>query len=174
MLSPPDPGKDGEIVRSPIPLVVSRVLALDVGDRRIGLALSDPLGYTAQPLMTVNRKDLRGDLKSLARVIRKHSVSVVVVGLPLHASGAESPQSTKTRRFAEALQNQHPGLSLHLIDERHTTQDAHGLLDTTRQHSKNESVRRMRRAIVDQVSAVLLLDAFLSISSPRLLPQPEV
>lgn len=151
---------------------MSRVLALDVGDRRIGLALSDPLGYTAQPLMTLRRGSLHADLKSLARVIRKHSVSVIVVGLPLYASGAESPQSAKTRLFATALRDQHPGIPLHLLDERHTTDDAHLLLDRTRQPIRSKGVRKTRTTIVDQVAAMLLLEAFLSISSPPLLPPP--
>lgn len=160
------------------PEPASRILALDVGDRRIGLALSDPLGYTAQPLFTLHRTSLRADLKSIARVVRKHSVSVVVVGLPLHASGELSPQAVKTQTFADALREQHPTLRFHLLDERLTTADAHALLSRSRPVDRSnlslrsKRSRQERTAIIDQVAAVLLLEAFLSTSAPRLLPPP--
>jgi putative holliday junction resolvase len=73
-----------------------RILALDVGDRRIGLAITDPLHLTAQPLFTLHRTTLRADLKSIGRFIRKYEVQALLVGNPLHANGAESPQSAKT------------------------------------------------------------------------------
>jgi putative Holliday junction resolvase len=77
-----------------------RILALDVGDRRIGLAITDALGLTAQPLFTVHRTTLRADLKSVARFLRQHSVSTVVVGNPLHMDGSPSPQAAKALAHA--------------------------------------------------------------------------
>lgn len=150
----------------------SRALALDVGDRRIGLALTDPLGYTAQPLFTLHRGTLRSDLKSIARVLRKHAVTDVVVGVPLHASGEMSPQARKTQAFADALRQQHPGVRLHLLDERLTTAEAHALLDQTGRRRSGKSSRRARTEVIDQVAAVLLLEAYLSGETPRLLPPP--
>jgi putative transcription antitermination factor YqgF len=85
-----------------------RILALDVGDRRIGLAITDALGLTAQPLFTVHRTTLRADLKSVARFLRQHSVSTVVVGNPLHMDGSPSPQAAKAQAFAAALREAHP------------------------------------------------------------------
>src|SRR5580698_4592607 len=82
---------------------LQRILALDVGNRRIGVALSDPLGYTAQPLLTIHRSTLKADLKSIARLIRRHEVATVLIGLPVHASGEASSQSSKTEVFSEAL-----------------------------------------------------------------------
>src|SRR5580698_9793977 len=82
---------------------LQRILALDVGTRRIGVALSDALGYTAQPLLTIYRSTLKADLKSIARLIRRYDVATVLIGLPIHASGEASPQSSKTEVFAEAL-----------------------------------------------------------------------
>src|SRR5580698_6186563 len=67
--------------------LVPRILGFDVGDRRIGLAVSDPLGYTAQPLFTLHRKNRKADLKWLGRVLRKHAVAEAVVGNPLYMSG---------------------------------------------------------------------------------------
>lgn len=149
-----------------------RTLAIDLGSRRIGLALSDPLGYTAQPLFTLHRSTPHADLKSIARVIRKHAVTEIVLGLPLHASGDPSPQAAKSQAFASLLREQHPNLPLHLLDERLTTAEAHTLLDRTGHTRRSREDRKGRSAVIDQVAAVLLLEAFLSLRSPRLLPPP--
>ena len=149
-----------------------RILALDVGDRRIGLAISDPLGFTAQPLFTLHRTTPRADLKSIARVLRKHAVTDVVVGLPLHASGQMSPQAAKSQAVADGIRDQHPTLRVHLLDERLTTSEAHSLLNRARPAPASKAARIERSKIIDQVAAVLLLEAFLSASSPRLLPPP--
>jgi putative Holliday junction resolvase len=152
-----------------------RTLALDVGDRRIGLAITDPLGLTAQPLFTLHRTTLRADLKSVARFIRQHKVEAVLVGNPLHADGTPSPQAGKAQTFAQALKEAHPTLTHHLLDERLTTHDAHALLDLTG-HAPRASgryTRLDRSAIIDQVAATLLLESFLSANNPTLLPDPE-
>jgi len=161
-----------------------RILALDVGDRRIGLAITDPLGLTAQPLFTLHRAtpkpNLRADLKAIARFIRQHKVEVLVVGNPLHADGSPSPQSAKTLAFAAALREHlreaHPNLTLHLLDERLTTREAHALLGgagPSKARAKDKASRLARTAQVDQVAAVLLLEAFLSTARPTLLPSPD-
>ncbi len=173
----PDPANSGPRPLGDVPALssqspTSRILALDVGDRRIGLALSDPLGYTAQPLFTLHRSNLRVDLKSIARLVRKHSVSVIVIGLPLHASGELSPQAIKIQTFADALRQQNPTLNFHLIDERLTTADAHAILDRSRPARRSRSSRQERSSIIDQVAAVLLLETFLSTLAPSLLPRP--
>jgi len=149
-----------------------RILALDVGDRRIGLAVSDPLGYTAQPLFTLHRTHLRADLKSIARVLRKHAVTELVIGLPLYPSGELSPQAIKVQTFAEAMRNQHPSLRFHFIDERFTSAEAHALLDRSHPLRHNRSSRQQRTAVIDQIAAVILLESFLAISAPPLLPPP--
>lgn len=157
-------------------MAVPRTLALDVGDRRIGLAITDPLGLTAQPLFTLHRSTLRADLKAIARFIRQHVVEAVVVGLPLHADGSASPQAGKAKAFADALREAHPGLQHHLLDERHTTREAHALLDAGARapRSRGRAEREQRSEIIDQVAATLILEAFLSIEQgPVLLPDPE-
>jgi putative Holliday junction resolvase len=160
-----------------------RTLALDVGDRRIGLAITDPLGLTAQPLFTLHRAtpkpNIRADLKAIARFIRQHHVEVLLVGNPLHADGTPSPQAAKAQAFAAALQEAHPTLTHLLLDERLTTHDAHALLDLSGHTSRSapnsnaRAIRLDRRDIIDQVAAVLLLESFLSRASPTLLPDPE-
>jgi putative Holliday junction resolvase len=156
---------------------LQRILALDVGNRRIGIALSDPLGYTAQPLLTIYRTTLKADLKSIARLIRRHDVATVLVGLPVHATGDASPQSIKTEAFAEALRThlaEHLNLppALHLLDERHTTADAHSILNRSG-HRPTAEDRQARSKIIDQVAATLILEAYLRRQAPALLPDPD-
>ena len=152
-----------------------RTLALDVGDRRIGIAITDALGITAQPLFTLRRTSPRGDLKAVARFIRQHKVEVVIIGNPLHADGSPSPQSAKSQAFAAALREflapTHPSLIFHLVDERLTTREAHDLLNSSAEVF-NKSSRLARTATIDQVAAVLLLESFLSAGKPTLLPDP--
>ena len=134
--------------------LVPRILAFDVGDRRIGLAISDPLGYTAQPLFTLHRTGRRADLKSIARVLRKHHIAEAVVGNPLYMSGDQSPQAAKAQAFAEDLRTEF-GIKVHLWDERLTTTQAHRHLDDAGHAAIG------RKGIIDQVAAVLILQSFL-------------
>ena len=153
-----------------------RILALDVGDRRIGLAITDPLGITAQPLFTVHRTTLRADLKAIARFIRQHGVTTLVVGNPLHADGTPGTQAAKAQAFAKVLAAEHPGLQHHLLDERLTTREAHELLDMAGRspRSAGPASRVSRKEMIDQVAATLLLESFLSQGSgPPLLPDTE-
>ncbi|MFP5268138.1 MAG: Holliday junction resolvase RuvX [Acidobacteriota bacterium] len=154
-----------------------RTLALDLGDRRIGLAITDPLGLTAQPLFTLHRAGLRADIKAIARFLRRHKVEILVIGHPLHADGSPSPQAAKAREFAQSLQEAvaqaHPNLTVHLFDERLTTRDAHSVLDQSGYPLRQDRKGRLeRRQIIDQVAATLLLQSFLSTASPSLLPSP--
>jgi putative Holliday junction resolvase len=135
--------------------LVPRILGFDVGDRRIGLAITDPLGYTAQPLFTLHRAGRRADLKAIARVLRKHGVKEAVVGNPLYMSGDQSPQAAKAQAFAEELRTEF-GITVHLWDERLTTTEAHRHLDDS-----GHAGGRERKGIIDQVAAVLILQAFL-------------
>lgn len=138
-----------------------RILAFDVGERRIGLALSDPLGYTAQPLFTLHRGRLKDDLKSIARVLRRHGpIAEAVVGNPLYMSGDVSPQALRAQQFAEALRTE-LGLRVHLWDERLTTTQAHRHLDELGHSRQPTSQGVARKQIIDQVAAVLILQAFL-------------
>ena len=131
-----------------------RILGLDIGDRRVGLAISDPFGTLAQPLLTLVRSSLRHDLKSIGRVLRKHSITEIVAGNPLYMSGDLSPQAQKAQAFAEAVRAEF-NLPMHLWDERLTTTEAHRQLDDLG-HEKLG-----RKGIIDQVAAVLILQAFL-------------
>jgi putative Holliday junction resolvase len=131
-------------------MLTGRVMALDVGKVRVGVALSDPLGYTAQPLLTLWRKSRGEDLRSLLRIIRKHEVTEIVVGNPLHMSGDMSPWAAKVQEFAAELRDR-CGLPLHLWDERLSSVAAHEILDEAGRE------RRDRKYVIDQVAAVVIL-----------------
>jgi putative holliday junction resolvase len=129
-------------------------MGLDVGDRRVGVAVSDERGLTAQPVLTLHRSNRKEDLRSLARILRKHGCTEIVVGNPLYMSGDLSPQAMKAQAFAEMLRQEF-GLPVALWDERLTTTEAHRLLhEAGRAGSEHKKV-------VDQVAAVLILQGFL-------------
>jgi putative Holliday junction resolvase len=131
-----------------------RVLAIDLGDRRMGLALSDPLGLTAQGLPTVERRNRREDMNYLKSVARKNAVSTIVLGNPLNMDGSQGPQSAEAVEFASKLQK-HLNLEVRLWDERLTSVEANRLL-------REAGLGPEQRAkSVDQVAAVLLLENFL-------------
>ncbi len=132
-----------------------RYLALDVGSRRIGVAVSDELGLTAQPVLTLERRaSRREDLRSLARLCRRFGVAGIVVGNPVHLSGETSPQAAKVQAFAAEL-GELTGLPVHFWDERLTSHEAHQIL------YRAGHARRQHRKLVDQVAATLILQEFL-------------
>jgi putative holliday junction resolvase len=131
-----------------------RILGLDVGARRIGMAVTDPLGITAQGLETLQRRNKRTDFEQLRRVIREYKVKEIVVGLPLRMSGAEGTQSEKMRAFAEELHKKF-GLPVHLWDERLTSAEANRFLRET-----ELSIEKRGKA-VDRMAAVLILQGWM-------------
>jgi putative Holliday junction resolvase len=134
--------------------VDSRLLGLDFGGRRIGVAVSDELGLTAQPVLTLVRRKMKDDLKSLGRLLRKFGCSAIVIGNPLYMSGDLSPQAERTQAFAEALRGAF-SLPVHLWDERLTSAEAHRHL-----HAAGRPLSS-HKEVVDQVAAVLILQGFL-------------
>jgi putative Holliday junction resolvase len=136
-----------------------RYLGLDIGSRRIGVAVSDELGLTARPVLTLGRRSSRrptskDDLRSLARLCRRFGVAGIVVGNPAHLSGELSPQAARTQAFAAAL-GELTGLPIHFWDERLTSREAHQIL----YEAGHE--RQKHRKVVDQVAATLILQSFL-------------
>jgi putative holliday junction resolvase len=131
-----------------------RVLGLDVGSRRIGIAVSDPLGITAQGLETLQRRNKRQDFAALDRIVREYVVRQIVVGLPLRMSGAEGTQSDKMQGFAEDLRKRFR-LPVHLWDERLTSAEANRLLRET-----ELSIEKRAKA-VDRMAAMLILQGWM-------------
>jgi putative Holliday junction resolvase len=138
----------------------SRIMALDVGSKRIGVAVSDPLGITAQGLDTIQRQNQRRDLEALGQVLAKYAVREIVVGLPLRLSGAEGTQSEKMRRFADDLRA-HFGVTVHLWDERWTSTEANRLLRET-----DLSIKKRGQA-VDRMAAILILQSWMEAHGAR-------
>lgn len=139
---------------------IQRIMGLDVGDRRIGVAVSDELGLTAQPVMTLVRSNRRQDVKSLQRLIRKYNCSAIVVGNPVYMSGDQSPQAAKAQAFAQILREE-TGLTIELWDERLTTTEAHRHL-----HAAGRAGNE-HKMLVDQVAAVLILESYLAAQNTR-------
>jgi putative Holliday junction resolvase len=144
----------------PFPSAPPCVIAFDVGDKRIGIAVSNALGM-AQPLLTLYCKTPRADLKSIGRLIRKHGIAEAVVGHPLHMSGEEGPRARKAQVFAESLRAEF-GIPVHLMDERLTSWQANQVLDESGLGRRTAADRQERKRVIDQVAAVLILQSFLA------------
>jgi putative holliday junction resolvase len=136
-----------------------RIMALDVGKRRIGIAVSDPLRITAQGLPTLHRTRVREDVAALVELAKEYEVGLFLVGHPLHMSGDESRQAEYTRDFAGRL-TRATGVPIQYWDERMTSIEAERVL-----RESGISIEKRARA-VDQLAAVILLESYLD-SLPR-------
>ncbi len=137
-----------------------RVIGLDVGDRRIGVSLSDALGLTAQRLTLIERRDLTDDLHTVAALVQEHGVKAVVVGLPITMRGVVGDQAQRVMVFVEALRGA-VSCPVDVIDERLTTvQGERALLET-------DTPRKKRKQLIDQVAAQLILQAYLDAHATR-------
>lgn len=134
--------------------MAGRILALDYGTKRIGVALSDELGWTAQPLETFERKTLDRDIAHIAALVGSHGVERVVLGLPLQLDGREGPAVLAMREFTGKLE---AGLSVPVVlwDERMTTKAAEELLIAA------DVSRKKRKGVVDRIAAAILLRSYL-------------
>lgn len=132
-----------------------RILGLDYGTKRIGVALSDELGWTAQPLETYRRRTLEADLAHITALVRDHEAREVVLGLPIRTTGEVGPEAAAVEEFRRRLQ---PLLSVPIVtwDERHTTQSAEALL------IEADLSRAKRKQVVDRVAAAILLQSYLA------------
>jgi putative Holliday junction resolvase len=131
-----------------------RTLALDFGDRRIGIALSDPLGVSARPLLTLQRTSWKRDLERIRALAVEHEVRRIVVGLPLDMDGGRGERVRITEVFMRRVQGA-TGLPVIPWDERLTTVQAERVL------IEGDVRRERRREVIDQVAAVILLNTYL-------------
>ena len=140
-----------------------RTLALDYGERRVGVAISDPTGRTALPLETIERKRGAGDLFArLDALIAEYDVGQLVLGLPLSLDGSTGPQAERTRRFGRELERR-TRLPVDYLDERWTSKEAERLLEPA---GRSRRRQQKRRAAVDTVAATLLLQTWLARAAP--------
>jgi len=126
-----------------------RILALDVGQQRIGLAISDPLGTIAQPLGTIRRND--APIEHIIQIVKDKEVSEIVVGLPVNMNGTSGQQADEVHEFARLLAEQ-TDIPLVFIDERLTTVEAEKLMISA------DVKRRKRRQSIDSVAAAIILE----------------
>lgn len=133
-----------------------RTLALDYGERRIGVAISDPTGAIAQPLETIQTRPGGNDaLERIAELVKTHEVGQIVVGLPLHMDGRSGPEAEKARAFGERVRAR-ANVPVDYLDERWTSLEAERVLDEGGVRRKN------RRGRVDPIAAALLLRTWLA------------
>jgi putative pre-16S rRNA nuclease len=134
--------------------IAKRVLALDPGTKRIGVALSDELGWTAQPLETFERKSLGVDIAHINELVRRHEVREIVIGMPVRLDGRMGPAAQSVQQFLDAVQ---AGVGVPVVawDERLTTKAAEQML------IEADVSRKKRKGVVDRVAAALLLKSYL-------------
>jgi len=136
-----------------------RILGLDAGERRVGIALSDPTGVVARPLRTLVRGSREEDFAAIAATVAEHDVGLVVVGQPLSLDGTEGPQARRVARYALALAAHLP-VPVVSWDERFTTVAAEEIL---RQNRGKKKMRRGRAVgEVDAVAAAVILQSYLN------------
>lgn len=139
---------------------MSRYLGLDIGDKTIGVAVSDPLFLTAQGVTTIERVGIRKDTTKVVEYIKEYEVSLVVAGLPLMLSGEDSPQTTKVREFVTMLENKLRSMGFKDVkivfqDERFTTKMSEAVL-------MEAGVRREnRKQHLDRMAAQLILQSYM-------------
>lgn len=142
---------------------MSRYLGLDIGDKTIGVAVSDPLFISAQGVCTIERVGIRKDTSKVMEYIKEYEVSVVVAGLPLMLSGEDSPQTTKVREFTAMLENKLKSNGLNKVkvvfqDERFTTKIAEQVL-------MDSGIRREnRKKYVDKMAAQIILQSYMELA----------
>lgn len=136
-----------------------RILCLDIGTKRIGVAISDPLGWTAQPLTTMERRNHEHDCRTIMELCRAHDVEKILVGDPLDAEGRRGESAKQVERFTQALTRtlEQEGLSIPVEtwDERYSTQEAQERLIAS-----NVS-RKKRKQVIDKMAAVVILESYL-------------
>ncbi len=140
-----------------------RILAVDYGRKKIGLALSDELGLTSQPLMTLVRTNRRVDLRRLREICHQYAVTYLIVGYPLHITGEAGEMAHEASRFAERLKK-HLGIPAELVDERLTTWEA-------KQTVLAAGPSRRKHGSLDDIAAAILLRDYLQrYGSPANIP----
>lgn len=131
-----------------------RILAIDFGDARVGVAVTDPLGITSQGVTTVKNGGIKKLLGELNEIINQYAPETIVIGLPKNMDGTEGFRAEKTYKFAEKLKTIYNG-NIEFVDERLTTMGAAQYLSATNTFGKK------RKDVIDTVSACLILDTYM-------------
>lgn len=133
---------------------MGRVMALDIGDKRIGIALSDPMKIIASPFDTLKRVEIKGDINKIVKMIEENDVETVVCGLPKKLDNTDSLQTVKAREFADTLREK-TAANVVMTDERLTTVSAERVL------LEADVSRGKRREVIDKLAAAVILQSYL-------------
>ena len=132
-----------------------RKMSLDLGDRRIGIATSDPLGIIANPLETYTRSSMSRDIQYISHLVQKHEVDTIILGLPINMDGTEGERVEKSRQFGDLLKQNMPNIKIDYMDERWTTVSAERMLIDA------DVSREKRKTVIDKVAATIILQSYL-------------
>lgn len=131
-----------------------RIMGLDIGDKTIGVAVSDPLGWTAQGVKTIRRAGIKSDIKEILNIMKEYQVEKIVAGFPKNMNGTVGPMGHKVIEFCEKLKDR-TGMEIELQDERLTTVAAEKMLIGA------DVSRKKRKEVIDTVAATYILQSYL-------------
>ena len=135
-------------------MLTGRIMVLDIGDKTIGVALSDLMGMTAQGIKTIKRTSKKNDIEEIKQIIKEKQVNLIVSGLPKNMNGTVGPQGEKVQKFCELIKEE-TGLEIEFWDDRLTTVAAEKTLITA------DVSRKKRKNVIDMMAAVLILQGYL-------------
>ena len=135
-------------------MLTGRIMGLDIGDKTIGVAVSDLMGMTAQGIKTIKRTSEKNDIEEIKQIIKEKQVNLIVSGLPKNMNGTVGPQGEKVQKFCELIKEE-TGLEIEFWDERLTTVAAEKTLITA------DVSRKKRKNVIDMMAAVLILQGYL-------------
>jgi len=131
-----------------------RILALDVGEKRIGVAISDPLGITAQGLTVIDRKDSDVDMQQIKKISEEYGAESIVIGMPINMDGTKGESANKVNEFVEVLKGR-VSIPVSTYDERLSTKESEKFLISF------DVSRKKRRKVIDKIAAQLILESYL-------------
>ena len=135
--------------------MAEKILGVDLGDARTGLAVSDSLGFLASPVGTIYSTYIVDTAKKVVAAAKEHNVTKIVLGLPVNMNGTEGPRAEKIREFAKLLEKELEGITIEFFDERMSTMAAHQILNMTDTRGKK------RKEVVDTLSAQIILQNYM-------------
>ena len=136
-----------------------RLMGLDYGDARIGVAVSDALGWTARGHCTIARKnptDLKSSIEEIGKILQEYSITKIIIGYPKNMDNTEGENCKKVAKFAEKLQVMHPAVSIELFDERLSTAMAQKIFN-----NQNTKVKKGQKGALDMLAAEIILQGYL-------------
>jgi putative Holliday junction resolvase len=138
---------------------MGRILGLDVGDKTIGIAVSDELGWTAQGITTLKRANTKKDIEAIVQLVETYTAEKVIVGLPKNMNNSLGEQAQKALKFAKSLERQLNEASVILWDERLSTSMANNVLISA------DLSRKKRKRVINTLAAVVILQGYLDAQS---------